>query len=62
MTAFFMAGEVRSNATRDENRITVLLGVSSITVTVNGINYVAGITPVMVAIDPVTHRIKVEAT
>jgi len=55
-----MAGEVRSDAPRDNNRVPILLGVSSATVTVNGIDYVAGVTPVPVTVDPATNRIKVE--
>lgn len=52
---------VRSDAPRDENRVTVLIGVSSSTGTVNGISYVTGVTPVPVAVDPTTHAIVIEA-
>ncbi len=42
------------NAPRDDNRVPTLVGVSSTTVTINGVNYVQGVTIVPIAIDPVT--------
>lgn len=47
------------NAPRDDNRVTVMMGVSSQTVTINGINYVAGVTPVPIAVDPSTGKVQV---
>ena len=52
-----MSGVVRSDAPRDNNRVPVLVGVASQTITVNGINYVKGVTPVPVAVDPTTNAI-----
>jgi len=51
----------RTNAPRDDNRVTVLIGVASETITIGGVDFVEGVTPVPIAIDPVTHRMKVEA-
>lgn len=39
------------NAPRDENSVPVLMGVSSVTATVGGIDYVQGVTPVIVYAD-----------
>lgn len=36
---------------RDENNVPVLMGVSSVTATINGVNYVQGVTPVEVYAD-----------
>ena len=55
-----MPGEVQSDAKRDNNRIPILIGVSSVTGTINGVSYVAGVTPVMIAVDPVTHYVIAE--
>jgi hypothetical protein len=49
------------NAPRDNNRVTVMMGVSSQTTTINGISYVAGVTPVPIAVDPVTGKVQVSA-
>ncbi len=45
---------------RDENRVTTMMGVSSATTTINGIAFVAGVTPVPIAVDPVTNIIVTE--
>lgn len=49
------------NATRDDDRVPVIMGVSSQTVTINGVNYVTGVTPVPIAVDPVTGKIILES-
>ncbi len=44
-------GNNKGNANRDNNNVPVLIAVSSATTTVNGVNYVQGITPVEVYSD-----------
>lgn len=39
------------NAKRDDNQVTSLIATSSQTITVNGINYIQGVTPVVVYAD-----------
>ncbi len=51
---------MRNIAERDENRVTTLIGVASETIEINGINYIEGITPVTVAVNPITGAIIVE--
>ena len=51
----------KNKAPRDENRITVIVGVSSSTTTLDGIDFVEGETPVPIAVNPVTGAIKFEA-
>lgn len=53
--------EPKQNAPRDGNFVPVIMGVASATMTVSGVDYVAGITPVPVAVDPVTHELIVES-
>lgn len=55
-----MAGSERSNASLDQNRVPTLIGVSSVTDTINGIEFIEGVTPVPVAVNPVTGAIIVE--
>ena len=50
----------KTNSPRDENRIPVIIGVASETVTIGGVDFIEGVTPVPVAVDPVTHRVQVE--
>jgi len=49
-------------ATRDENREAVIMGVSSQTITIDGVSYIEGVTPVPIAFDPVTHEMVVEVS
>jgi len=41
-------GNNDNSANRDENNIPTLIAVSSVTATVNGVNYIEGVTPVNV--------------
>ena len=50
----------RDKAPKDDNRVSTLLGVASTTTTVSGVSYTAGITPVPIAVNPVTGAIIVE--
>lgn len=50
----------KTNAVRDDNRVPVLIGVSSETITIGGVDFIEGITPVPIAVNPVTHRMIVE--
>lgn len=50
----------RTNAPRDGNRVTVLLGVASETVTIDGVEFIEGVTPVPIAVNPVDHALIVE--
>jgi len=52
----------QTDAPRDNNRVTVLTGVSSQTITIDGVDFVEGETPVPVAVDPTTNKIKLEIT
>ena len=52
----------RTTASRDNNRHVVLTGVASSTVTVDGVSYVAGVTPVPIAVNPSTNKVKVIIT
>lgn len=47
-------GNNKGNAMKDENGVAVLIAVSSVTATVNGVNYIQGVTPVEVYGDPAT--------
>ena len=47
-------GNNKGNAARDDNFVPVFIAVSSQTATVNGVNYVQGVTPVEVYGDPAT--------
>ena len=49
-------------ASRDENRVVVLIGVASKTATVGGIDFVKDETPVPIAVNPATGAIIVEKT
>jgi len=57
-----MAGSQRDKAAIDENRVGTLIGVSSETITLNGIDFIEGITPVPVAVNPLTYAVIVEVT
>lgn len=46
------------NAKRDSNYKVVMMGIASTTVTVDGVDYVANITPVPVTVDSVTRRVR----
>lgn len=48
------------NSQRDGNEVPTLIGVSSVTTTYDGVAYVAGVTPVLWAIDPTTGRALVD--
>lgn len=52
----------RDTAPRDDNRVPTLIGVSSTTETIGDINFVAGITPVPIAVNPSTNKILLEFT
>lgn len=41
----------RTIAVRDQNNVPVLMGVASATITVNGVDYIQGVTPVMAYAD-----------
>ncbi len=47
-------------APRDENRNPTLIGVSSVTTTINGIVFTQDETPVPIAVNPATGAVKVE--
>ncbi len=49
-----------TDAPRDNNRQPVLMGVADRTGTYNGKDYVEGVTPVPIAVDPTTNRMKVD--
>jgi hypothetical protein len=50
----------RTVAKKDENRVPTLIGVSSETTTINGVVFTEGVTPVPVAVDPITGAIILE--
>ena len=52
----------KNKAPKDENRVPVVMGVSSTTTTIDGVSFVEGETPVPVAVNPVTGAIKLEKT
>lgn len=54
-------GNNGGNASRDENHVPVLLAVSSRTATINGVNYIQGVTPVEVYGDPLTGAILIDS-
>lgn len=54
-------GNNNGNAARDENMRPVLLAVSSQTTTVNGVDYIEGVTPVEVYGDPATGSLLIDS-
>lgn len=52
----------RQTGPRDDNRVIVIMGVSSVNTTIGGKTYVAGQTPVPIAVSPVTNALIVETT
>ena len=50
----------RTIAKREENRVPTLIGVASTTVTIGDTNFVQDVTPVPVAVNPVTGAILIE--
>jgi hypothetical protein len=55
------AGNNNGNAARDTNFVPVWIAVSSVTATVDGVNYVEGVTPVEVYGDPATGSILINS-
>lgn len=51
----------RDTAPRDDNRKPTLLGVSSTTETIEGVDYVEDVTPVPIAVNPATGAIILES-
>ena len=48
-------------ASRDQNRVTTIMGVASETITIGDIEYIEGETPVNIAVNPVTHAVLIES-
>lgn len=55
------AGNNKNNAARDENNRPVLIAVASETITVNGVNFIEGVTPVEVYADPATGELLIDS-
>lgn len=52
----------QTEAQKDGNRVSTLIGVSSTTETIDGVSFVEGVTPVPVAVNPATNKIILEFT
>lgn len=52
----------KTYAPRDDNRIVVLIGVASQTITIGGVVFIQGETPVPIAVNPSTGAIIVQTS
>ena len=52
----------KTKAERDENREPTLIGVSDSTETISDVDFEEGVTPVPVAVNPVTHAVILKPT